>query len=861
MQKYILIFLFLSLIKFVNAQNITPSTIEERKEAFKNKQILQKNSWFKKYPIRNIGPCVMGGRVVDIEVNPTNINEFYVAYASNGVYKTDNNGQNFVPIFDNLSRITIGDIALSKSNPKIIWVGTGENNASRSSYAGMGVYKSNNSGKTWEYCGLENTQHIGRIITHPTNENIAFVASMGALYSKNTERGVYKTIDGGKNWKKTLFINDSTGIIDMTIHPKNPNLVWACAWERARKANQFKESGESSGLYFSDNGGETWIKIQQDLPQGKQVGRMGIAISESNPDILYLVLDNQEKIKEDKKKENTDANAALIEAKIKGCEVYISTNTGKNWKKINQKALEGVFYTYGYYFGQIRINPSNSNHIYIFGVPFLKSIDGGKTYKSIAKFSKVHPDHHALWINPNNENHFILGNDGGIYTTYDGGKTYTHLNNTPAGQFYTVNTDNETPYNVYGGLQDNGTYKGSSKAESDDTKAWELLSWGDGMYVQIDPNNSKTYYSGYQFGTYSRTIDGKSKRITPKKIEGINNVRFNWRAPLLISKHQSNTLYLCSQVVLKSKNQGTDWEKISDDLTQNLPQSNVPFSTISAFAESPLDSNMLYVGTDDGWVWVTKNGGKKWEKIIQNLPKKRWISSLFASNIDKNTIFLTLNGYRNDEITSYIYKSTDAGTNWISIKGNIPNESVNIIIQDNQNENFLYCGTDEGAYISIDAGKNWHVLTGDFPNIATYDMYIQAREKELVLATHGRSIFIMDLKPLYELTEKNLQKNIILFKVKAIQFDKDWGKQYDYEEKNEPQIQFNFFIPINKEKININIRNKENKIIYQTDINTKIGFDNFVWNGQITDKGEKTYIQKGEYTLEGEGEKISFVVE
>ncbi|TAE76116.1 MAG: glycosyl hydrolase [Bacteroidetes bacterium] len=860
MKKYLFVFLLLGLIQISNAQNISHSRVEEKLQSFKNKQELQKNSWFKKYPIKSIGPCVMGGRVIDIEVNPKNTNEFYVAYASNGVYKTENNGQNFIPIFDNLSRITIGDIALSKANPNIIWVGTGENNASRSGYAGMGVYKSNNAGKTWEFCGLEDTQHIGRIVTHPTNENIAFVASIGALYSKNTERGVYKTIDGGKNWKKTLFINDSTGVIDMVIHPKNPNLMWACAWERSRKANFFKESGENSGLYFSENAGETWTKLEKDLPQGKQVGRMGIAISESNPEILYIVLDNQEKIKETEKKQ-TDANKALTEAKIKGCEVYISTNTGKNWKKINKSSLEGVFYTYGYYFGQIQINPKNANHIYIFGVPFLKSIDGGKTYKSIAKFNKVHPDHHALWINPNNENHFILGNDGGIYTTYDGGKTYAHLNNTPAGQFYTISTDNETPYNVYGGLQDNGTYKGSSKTEPDDTKAWELLSWGDGMYVQVHPKDAKIYYSGYQFGNYSRTINGKSKRITPKKIPDIENLRFNWRTPLLMSKHNPDVLYMCSQVVLKSNNQGTDWEKISDDLTQNLPQKNVPFSTISAFSESPLDKNILYVGTDDGWVWVTKNGGKNWTKIIKNIPEGRWVSSLFASNIDKNIVFLSLSGYRNDDITTYIYKSTDFGETWTSIKGNIPNEAVNVLIQDNQYENILYCGTDEGAYISIDSGKNWHVLTGNFPNVATYDMCIQTREKELVLATHGRSIFVMDLKPLYELTEKNLQKNIILFDIDKIKLDKEWGKQYDYDEKNEPEIKIKFFIPKNKENINIVIKDKENKIIYQTNIKTQIGFDSLVWNGQIDEKDKTKYIEIGKYTIECEGEKISFEVE
>lgn len=512
-------------------------TIKEHSKAIKTSQINE-------YPVHSAGPVVMGGRVTDVAVNPKNHFEFYVAYASGGVFRTTNNGQSFEPIFDNEGSLAIGDISVSKADPNIIWVGTGENNSSRSSYAGVGIYKSIDGGKTWIYSGLTGTQHIGRIVTHPTNPNIAWVASIGALYSHNQDRGVYKTTDGGKTWKKTLFINDSTGVIDLTINPKNPDELWAASWQRTRHAWNFSGSGTGSAIYRSTDGGETWTKSVHGFPIGEGTGRIGLSVSQSSPNIIYAVLDNQNKQtpkKKTKKKKpipekglkpesfksmsrknffalsdsslntflhnndfpdrynartvkqevragkydpealydynHSNADKDLVNTNIYGTEVYRSDDSGKHWRKMNEHILDGVYYTYGYYFGQIRVNPVNPDELYIFGVPFIKSTDGGRTFK-LAANDDVHSDFHALWIDPADSNHLIAGCDGGVYMSYDSGSHWTHLNNTAVGQFYSINVDNEKPFNLYGGLQDNGVFYGPYNSKPNESPHWKRLLGG-----------------------------------------------------------------------------------------------------------------------------------------------------------------------------------------------------------------------------------------------------------------------------------------------------------------------------------------------------------------------------------------------
>ncbi|MDX2306211.1 MAG: glycosyl hydrolase [Microscillaceae bacterium] len=889
-----------------------PSSLAERKTAVEQKQNLQNTSIFKDYPLRSIGPTVMGGRIVDLDVDLNNPNTFYVAYASGGVFKTTNNGLTFEPIFDRQARLTVGDIALSPANAQTIWVGTGENNSSRSSYAGFGIYKSENGGKDWIHCGLENTQHIGRIVCHPTELNTAWVAAIGALYSHNPERGVFKTIDGGKTWKKTLFINDSTGVIDLVVNPQNPNQLWAAAWERDRSAWDFKENGPGSGLYISEDGGETWKKITQGLPASQHLGRIGLDISRSQPHVLYLIVDNQEEIRKESqeteklpftfkdfekmtvsdflnlkdtaidtfltakgfpskytaavvKKEIKagkyspralaayfdNANEDLFNTTIKGAEVYRSDDSGKSWLKVNSYELEGLFYTYGYYFGQIRVDPQNPDRIYIFGVPLLRSDDGGKTYQRIIEEiygDQIHADHHALWINPKNPAHIINGNDGGLYVSYDLGDNFLHFNNVAVGQFYTVAVDMENPYQVYGGLQDNGVFKGSSKGKPNDGKPWERIWGGDGMYVQVHPKNNQLIYTGFQFGNYWRIENGKTKKITPVHNLGEAPLRFNWRTPLVLSKHNPDIVYFGTQRLYRSLDRGDNWQAISPDLTQNKPQGNVPYSTITSIAESPLDFALIYIGTDDGQVQVSRNGGASWESISKGLPPQRWISSIFASPHDLGTVYLTLNGYRYDELKSYVYKSIDYGKTWSSIRGNLPDEALNVIIQDPKSASLLYLGTDEGAYVSMDGGVTWHVLTGDFPNVATYDMIVHPREQELVLATHGRSMYVMDIKPLQKLAQDAFSKKIYLFPAPAMTHSDRWNEpRPGYLPASEPVLEILYFVNHSEETpLEIFIKDQADNQIFQTKADGKKGFHKVNWNLKDL-KGN--FIKPGEYNL------------
>ncbi|MCS6820419.1 MAG: glycosyl hydrolase [Microscillaceae bacterium] len=875
-----------------------PSTAEEIQKSILDNQTLRQQTLLKDYPVRSVGPTIMGGRVVDIEANPRKPKQFYVALASGGLFKTENNGQSFKPIFDHQDRLTIGDIALSYSNPEIIWVGTGENNSSRSSYAGFGVYKSKNGGETWQKVGLENTQHVGRIVIHPQNADIVWVAAIGSLYSKNKERGIFKTQDGGKTWKQVLFVNDSTGVIDLVINPKNPNQLWACSWERSRKPWDFKEGGIGSAVYRSEDGGETWQKSMEGLPESQFLGRMGIDVCIQTPNILYLVVDNQKRIKKEPKptsepeknlkislkdlatmsKEtflalpdadldtllrvnrfpefynakriknevrkglylpkqiaeyNKNANDDLFDTEVIGAEIYKSEDGGKSWKKTHTKPLETMFFTYGYYFGQIRVNPIYPHQIYVFGVTLQRSDDGGKTFKPLQP-EKIHADHHAMWINILDSEHILVGNDGGVYQSYDAGEHFIHLNSIPAGQFYTVAIDFEKPYNIYGGLQDNGTYFGSSKSVPNQNENWENIGGGDGMFVQVNPQNNQELYVGFQFGNYYRIEKSARKRkyITPKHLIGEPPLRFNWRTPLLLSKHSSNILYIASQKLHFSLNKGDTWNTISPDLTKNRPQGDVPFSTISAVAESPLKFGLLYVGTDDGNVWITKNNGDTWENITKGLPENRWVAHLYASTHDQATVFVVLNGYRFDEFKTYIFQSNDYGKTWTSLKNNLPDEVCNVLIQDLQNPEILYLGTDQALYVSVNQGKTWQIMGKNLPNVAIYDLVQHPRDNELVIGTHGRSIYVIECKYL---------QNV------------EWDKQIQiFSPIIEPSAQetnlITYFKQDTSKKVTVKLweDNPTQTMIFEKDFEIQKGF-NCLKISLKNDQGER--LKKGKYKL------------
>jgi photosystem II stability/assembly factor-like uncharacterized protein len=892
------VFFLLTVLCFSTLLFAQPSTEVEMTAANDHRKKMSNTSLLKNYPARNIGPTIQGGRIVDMDVNLKTPKEFYVGYASGGIFKTKNNGITFEPIFDNNDALGVGDFVLSQQNTNTLYVGTGEKNSSRSSYAGSGIYKTTDGGKSWSHLGLANTQHISRIVLDPQNDNVVYVAALGSLYSNNTDRGIYKSTDGGTNWRKTLFINDSVGIIDLVINPKDSKQLWASSWDRSRKASNFKGNGEGSAIYRSNDGGETWNKAVAGFPQGKQVGRIGLDVCLTKPNVVYAILDNQGEVPDKKKEEKTEAaklriedfktmtkevllqtddkkldeflkennfpkkytaaivkkdikndkystkaiadyfgaDANLFNTKVIGAEVYRSDDGGSTWKKMNSYDLDGVFYTYGYYFAEMKVTPSNPDVIYIYGVPMLKSIDSGINWHRLDTLQgerDIHVDHHAVWVNPNDAQHVLLGNDGGLYQSYDEGANWIHINNMSVGQFYTVNADMETPYNVYGGLQDNGVLKGSSKSVPNETPHWEPIFGGDGMYVAPDPRNSKLVYTGFQFGNYFKLDNGKTSRITPSHDIGAAPFRWNWRTPVMLSKHNADIVYMVSQHVHRSFNKGETFEVISPDLTKNLKQGNVPFSTLSSFAESPLKFGLLYAGSDDGNVWVSKNSGASWESITSGLPENKWVSSISASAHDEGTVFISLNGYRNDDFKTYLYVSYDYGKTWTSVKGNLPEAVANVIIQDPVNADLLYCGLDNGTYVSFNKGTTWQFFNAML-NVASYDMMVHPRENELIVGTHGRSIFVADVKPLQQLKDGGSTKGVLAFTPESIRHSTRWGeKQFEWDKPNLPKATVLYYTGREASTTRVEIYDEKNALVRQLTTTGALGFNTLTWDLKI----------------------------
>ncbi len=839
--KYLYKFSFSFTILLVNSfflttlAQIKPTTAKERLTSLQKRKSDARNSLLKNITFRNIGPTQMNGRVVDIEVNPTDPTEFYVAYASGGLWHTTNNGLSFVPIFEKEDAFSIGDIAVnwkptSTDQSRIIWIGTGEVNSSRSSYSGTGVFKSIDNGKNWQYLGLPESHHIGEIILHPSNENIAWVAVLGHLYSANKERGVYKTTNGGKSWIQTLAIDQNTGAVEMDINLQNPDELYACTWYRTRSAWDFSPTGKTSGIYKSTDGGNQWKLVTEKgsgFPTGDSVGRIGIAVFQKKPQILYAVVDNNSTLldtstkKIDTTKYSTDDfkniskenflslnnakldsflldkefpekyNAKKIKASIEsdqlkpssvydwlvaedgfqnngiiGCEIYRSDNAGKCWKKVNTKQIK-VFSSYGYYFGKIYVSPTDENKVISFGTSIIVSNDGGKTFAAVDK-NNTHGDWHSCWINPNKDSHWIAGNDGGCNITYDNGKKWFKVTSVPAGQFYGITTDNAKPYNVYGGLQDNGTWVGSSLTERENLGfsfakknkepepeefEWKSIGGGDGMQVQVDTRDNKTIYSGFQFGFYNRkNLDNdKYFSIHPMHDLGDNKLRYNWQTPILLSKHNHDIFYYGSNKIHRSLNKAENLQTLSDDLTKGKKTGKVPYGTITSICESPLKFGLLYVGTDDGNIQVSKDGGYNWTLVNKGLPENLWVSKVDASNHKEGRVFVTLNGYRYDNFSAWLYMSEDYGTTWKQLGTDLPSEPLNVVKEDPILENILYVGSDNGLYSSFDLGKSFMNMDNNLPRVPIHDLVIQQRENELVVGTHGRSIFITKLDSVHKI--------------------------------------------------------------------------------------------------------------
>jgi photosystem II stability/assembly factor-like uncharacterized protein len=806
---------------FVQAQIKATSAQERLKTIDQRKQLLSRST-LNETGFRNIGPSVMSGRVVDIEVNPQDPTEFYVAYASGGLWQTKNNGQSFTSIFDSVDVLTIGDIAVNWQN-RHIWVGTGEVNSSRSTYAGLGVYRSSNNGKSWEYLGLPESHHIGKIQLSAKDPNTAWVAVLGHLYSESKERGIYKTTDAGKTWSQTLAIDANTGAIDVDIDPSNEQNLYAAMWYRTRTASNFEESGKTSGIYKSTDGGDKWTLIStptSGFPSGDGVGRIGLAVYPKNPSIVYAIVDNNfhqpdtamqkaadtsryvlrdfkaltvdqflalddrklnaflksprngipvkysaESIKKDVKSGKLapnciwdylyDANTALFETPIYGAQVYRSDNAGLSWVKTHVKPIE-LYSTYGYYFGKVFVSPSNPDKIAITGVSVLLSTDGGKTFSSIGK-ENVHADHHFVWMNGQRDSHMIIGNDGGCNITYDNGAHWFKANTPAVGQFYNIAIDMAKPYNVYGGLQDNGTWFGSSATKENydwydgGHNPYTMIGGGDGMQVQVDWRDNKTVYSGSQFGAYSRQnlATKERKSVRPTRDLGEPAVRYNWQSPILLSRHNQDVFYFGSNKFHRSMSKGDSLVTLSTDLTTNPAQGDVPFGTTTTISESPIRFGLIYVGTDDGNVQVSKDGGNSFSLISQKLPKGLYVSRVIASKFNVARVYVTLNGYRNDHFNAYVYQSDDYGTTWKQIMKDLPSEPVNVIKEDAVSEQVLYVGTDGGLYVSLDGGNSSMAWTKGLPaSVPVHDLEIHPRDHEIILGTHGRSLYVGKLDAL-----------------------------------------------------------------------------------------------------------------
>ncbi|MEL7001213.1 MAG: FlgD immunoglobulin-like domain containing protein, partial [Bacteroidota bacterium] len=553
-----------------------------------------------------------------------------------------------------------------------------------------------------------------------------------------------------------------------------------------------------------------------------------------------------------------DANAALFNTSIIGAELYRSDDSGITWKKMNSYDLDGVYFTYGYYFGEVRVSPTDEDLIYLVGYPVLKSTDGGITYSRLDSIGDVHVDHHAMWIDKTDPEHILLGNDGGLYESYDEGANWRHINNMSVGQFYTVNVDMEKPYNVYGGLQDNGTLAGSSRSVPNRTRKWDRLFGGDGMFVAPDPRNSDIVYVGFQFGNYFKInrATGERERITLQHDIGEPKLRFNWRTPVKLSSHNADIVYMASQKLHRSFDQGENWEAISPDLTKDKPQGNVPYSTISTIGESPLSFSVIYVGTDDGNVQVTRSGGTDWKLVNQGLPQNLWVSSVVASPHNLAQVFVTLNGYRNDDFKTYIYMSDDYGTNWTPLKSNLPEIVANDLIQDPVNPNLLYLGTDHGTYVSMNLGASWELMTS-IPNVASYDLIVHPRDNELVVATHGKSMYVADVKPLQKVAGSK-SFGIKAFELKPLRYSKNWGeKRLPYLKSSEPSITLKYFLETSAEKVSISIQNEKGETIRTLEGPNGKGYQQMKWDGKVTfpvKKRSKTpvqevYIPKGKYKI------------
>jgi photosystem II stability/assembly factor-like uncharacterized protein len=763
------ILLFIAAPFCIQAQVTTGA---QKLAAYKKQQQMMQQSPYKNLQWRLTGPDNKSGRSTDVWGITGNPNIIYAAFATGGLWKTEDAGNTWASLFDKEATLSIGNMAIANSDNNILYVGTGEANIFRASLPGVGMYKSVNAGKSFQHIGLENTGTIARVVVHPKNANIVYAAATGNEWTYNKDRGVYRSMDGGKTWKKIFpdsyrDESDKSGCIDLVMDPSDPNTLYASMWNRIRRRWSDPVPEDGDHIYKTTDGGNTWKIINKGLPETKMTGRIGLAVSYSNPNVLYAFVDDHNK-KRDPNPGEKDSYQRNVQKVVIGGAIYRSSDKGETWQKMAEihdffKPFSG---TYGWVFSQIRVDPKDENEVYVMGVSMGKSTDGGKTWKQFQPSDKasepIHGDNHAMWFDKENPDRIILGNDGGVSTTSDGGKIWNNFfDKLPTTQFYTVTYDMETPFNVFGSIQDEGTFSGSinntfGKPQDSSVRYWDYAPGGEGTQIQVDPDSSNIVFSSSYYGRLMKSDMGKKGRREQNKpielfsVGAIDSLRGEWLAGTLLSKFNRKVIYHGLQHLYKSADGGDNWKMISPDLSHNNKSKMgvypylIYHQAITAIAEGD-KPGVIYTGTDDGRIWLTMNDGGDWKEITKGLPVNKHVIKITPSAFNAAKVYVVLNDRREDNATPYIYVSENYGTTWKPIASNLPASPVNVVIENPDKAGVLYCGNDMGAYMSKDNGKTWVCINGNIPAaVSVNDMFIHPRDKKLVIGTYGRGVYVLD---------------------------------------------------------------------------------------------------------------------
>jgi photosystem II stability/assembly factor-like uncharacterized protein len=805
----------------------------------------------------SLGPVINSARVDAVQCDPEKPGTWYAGFGSGNLWKTTDHGLSWKPIFEDQSALSIGDFTLAPSNPNIIYLGTGEYLKKPRNFTlpGTGVFRSDDAGQSWRYLGLEKSWHIAKVKVHPTNPEIAFVAVLGHLWTPNPDRGIYRTLDGGKSWDRVLFVNDHTGANDIVVSQSNPDIIYASMWE-----NYPGIGGPESAVYKSTDGGTNWKKLTGGLPEGDKTGRTGLAVSWQNPDKAYAFVDNL----------NRDKN--------RSAECYKTIDGGQTWKRTHKDDLL-IYNGIGWYFSDCSINPNNDDEIYLLGIRMAHSDNGGASFDLIggdvyhvfpSPAVPFHLDQCDIWINPKNPQELAVGNDGGFYYSYNKGKSWTHYNNIPTGEFYDISVDNQVPYHVYGGVQDDASVYGPAREWNPRfADKWKYIwvdawSGGDGCYTLADPEDPNIIYSSSQNGAIFRKdmAADRSKFIQPQFPRGSGaTLNYNFITPYIISKFDSKALYHAGNYLFKSVNKGDKWELISPDFSKSSIPEKIS-TAAGALAESPLTAGILVVGTDKGAVWITEDDGKSWIERSAGLPN-RYIRSIVLSRYSKDRIYLAMTGLNNDDLSAYLFVSEDLGKSWSSIVADLPSETVNCIAEDPILENFLYAGLHRGVFISVNRGKSWSLLGNNMAATVISDLVIQDRELDLIAGTHGRGIYKLNLKPIHAAFEHGMPTTVELFPVPDLMAPWNNDTHRDINEMSVNKTQITWW-QMSDGTASLQIL-QGIKVIWEKEIAGTKGFNQLSWDGVVKEANVpdayfyqyKTYIKPGKYSVKYSGEGFS----